>query len=160
VQFGEGGFRQDPHCACLIVYSCRRPSGAAASSHWDDFTPWLIYQIDTLTGTVNLAGPYRACADTRGQRNGARFQGVRQDPDSAPRRDRRQQAAVGRVGVFLLYQKEGAPASFRLKRPGKRTGRLLAFIIITVQGHIVRQAGNSVAPWHNVRVRFSDMHTL
>src|SRR6202162_1182747 len=31
------------------------------------------------------------------QRNGARFQGVRQDPDSAARRDRRQQAAVGRI---------------------------------------------------------------
>jgi hypothetical protein len=33
------------------------------------------------------------------QRGGARFQGVRQDPDSAARRDRRQQAAVGRVGA-------------------------------------------------------------
>ena len=29
VQFGDGGFRQDPHCGCLIVYFCRRPSGAA-----------------------------------------------------------------------------------------------------------------------------------
>src|SRR5271156_1298527 len=33
------------------------------------------------------------------QWSNARFQGVRQDPDSAARRDRRQQAAVGRVGA-------------------------------------------------------------
>src|SRR4029077_9331422 len=33
------------------------------------------------------------------QRSDARFQGVRQDPDSAARRDRRQQAAVGRIGA-------------------------------------------------------------
>src|SRR2546421_292992 len=33
------------------------------------------------------------------QRSNARFQGVRQDPDSAARRYRRQQAAVGRVGA-------------------------------------------------------------
>jgi hypothetical protein len=33
------------------------------------------------------------------QRSNARFQGVRQDPNSAARRDRRQQAAVGRVGA-------------------------------------------------------------
>jgi len=33
------------------------------------------------------------------QRSDARFQGVRQDPDSAARHDRRQQAAVGRVGA-------------------------------------------------------------
>ena len=33
------------------------------------------------------------------QRSDARFQGVRQDPNRAARRDRRQQAAVGRVGA-------------------------------------------------------------
>jgi len=33
------------------------------------------------------------------QRSNARFQGVRQDPNRAARRDRRQQAAVGRVGA-------------------------------------------------------------
>jgi hypothetical protein len=59
----------------------------------------------------DLAGPWLGAQESGGrelpgravrgsvQWNGARFQGVRQDPNSAARRDRRQQAAVGRVGA-------------------------------------------------------------
>jgi hypothetical protein len=47
------------------------------------------------------------------QRSDARFQAVRQDPDSAARRDRRQQAAVGRIGADqgATGRLPGAPAA-------------------------------------------------
>src|SRR5215469_5332141 len=47
------------------------------------------------------------------QRSDARFQGVRQDPDSPARRDRRQQAAVSRIGAHqgATGQLSGASAA-------------------------------------------------
>ena len=71
----------------------------------------LHYDRMMLLLDPTLAGPWLGAQEGRGrelpgravcgsvQRNGARFQGLRQDPDGEARCDRRQQTAVGRAGA-------------------------------------------------------------
>src|SRR5271169_515154 len=81
--------RATPACAGAGSDPALRPDDAA--SRPDLTGPWL--------GAQEGGGRQLPGRTVRGsvQRDGARVQGVRQDPDSAARRDRRQQAAVGRA---------------------------------------------------------------
>src|SRR4029077_5786036 len=82
-----------------------RPDDAAPGP--DVAGPWL--------GAPEGGGGQLPGRPVRGsvQRSGARFQGVRQDPDSTARRDRRQQETVGRVGAGqdATGRLPGAPAA-------------------------------------------------
>ena len=93
VEFGSTGNGRNP------MFNGRRQPSSGGTSR---MTRECQVRICERLG-VKLPGPTRQLPGraVRGsvQRSDARFQGVRQDPDSAARRDRRQQAAVGRVGA-------------------------------------------------------------
>src|ERR1700731_4966089 len=109
-----------------MIWTRSWPGGRSARRNLTLHYDRMMLLLDPNISGPSLGAPEGGSGELPGrpvrgsvQRSNARFQGVRQDPNRAAQRDRRQQAAVGRVGAG-----KGAPATYPARQQ---------------RGHVARQ---------------------